>query len=112
MTVTEFRELVRKEFGSRLERATPASVRDFLDRMQLRLHQEAGEGAPYVLEGGGSAHTYEEIVTEFFSRALDYPAEQAFIMLWLLAFEQHFAMLEEEYARRYVTIFGEEGELS
>ncbi len=28
-------------------------------------------------------------------------------MLWLLAFEQHYAMLEEDYARRYVMIFGE-----
>ena len=106
MTIVEFRELVRQEFGLRLERATPATVRDFLDRMQVRLHQESGEGPPYVIgEDGG--HSYEEIVSEFFSRALDHPPEQAFIMLWLLAFEQHFAMLEEDYARRFVTIFGE-----
>jgi hypothetical protein len=97
---------VRQEFGLRLERATPATVRDFLDRMQVRLHQESGEGPPYVI-GEEGAHSYEEIVNEFFSRALDYPPEQAFIMLWLLAFEQHFAMLEEDYVRRFVTIFGE-----
>jgi hypothetical protein len=108
LTVAEFGELVRREFGERLERATPANVRDFLDRMQLRLHQEAGEGPPYVLEERASARSYEEIVTDFFSRALDYPVEQAFIMLWLLAFEQHFVMIEEEYARRFVTIFGED----
>jgi len=104
--IAEFRELVRQEFGPRLERATPASVREFLDRMQLRLHQEAGEGPPYVM-AEEPARSYEEIVSDFFSRALDYPPEQAFIMLWLLAFEQHFAMLEEDYARRFVTIFGE-----
>ena len=108
LTIAEFRELVRREFGERLERATPANVRDFLDRMQLRLHQEAREGPLYVLKETGQARSYEEIVTDFFSRALDYPLEQAFIMLWLLAFEQHFAMLEEEYARRFVTIFGED----
>lgn len=107
MTIGEFRELVRAEFGPDLERATPASVRDFLDRMQVRLHQESGEGAPYAIEAEERAQGYEEIVAEFFSRALDYPPEQAAIMLWLLAFEQHFAMLEEDYARRFVTIFGE-----
>ena len=110
MTLAEFRELVREEFGSRLERATPANVRDFLDRMQLRLHQDAQQGQPYVIEEECRASSYEEIVSSFFSRALDYPAEQSLIMLWLLAFEQHFAMLEEDYARRYVMIFGE-GEL-
>ncbi len=106
LTLTEFRELVKEEFGSHLERATPASVRDFLDRMQLRLHQESGETAPYAI-GGDSARSYEEIVTDFFARALDYPPDQAFMMLWMLAFEQHFAMLEEDYARRFITIFGE-----
>lgn len=108
MTLLEFRELVKGEFGGRLERATPANVRDFLDRMQYRLHQEAGEGPPYLVDEEGRPRSYEEIVLDFFSRALDYTPEQAFIMLWLLAFEQHFAMLEEEYARRYVTIFGED----
>lgn len=106
MTLTEFRDLVRQEFGPRLERATPASVREFLDRMQLRLHQESGEGPLYTIEAE-PARSYEEIVSDFFSRALDYPPDQAFIMLWLLAFEQHFAMLQEDYARRFVTIFGE-----
>jgi hypothetical protein len=28
-------------------------------------------------------------------------------LLWLLAFEQHFAMLEEDYCQRYLTLFGE-----
>ena len=107
MDIAEFRELVRAEFGPRLERATPASVRDFLDRMSLRLHEESGEGQPYVLDADEDARSYEEIVTDFFARTLDYPPEKAFIMLWLLAFEQHFAMVEEDYARRFVTIFGE-----
>ena len=107
MTLAEFRELVREEFGDRLERATPANVRDFLDRMQLRLHQDSGEPQTYVLDTEERAFSYEEIVSDFFSRALDYPPEQSLIMLWLLAFEQHFAMLEEDYARRYVMIFGE-----
>ena len=110
LTVAEFREIVRREFGPRLERATPASVREFLDRMQLRLHEESGEGPPYVVDEDEGARGYEEVVADFFSRALDYPPEQSVIMLWLLAFEQHFAMLEDDYARRFVTIFGEDDE--
>ena len=107
LSTAQLRDLVRKEFGERLERATPASVRDFLDHLQVRLHEESGEGAPYVIEGEDRAQSYEEIVSEFFSRALDYPPEQALIMIWLLAFEQHFAMLEEDYARRFIAIFGD-----
>ena len=107
MTIAEFRELVRQEFGPELERATPANVREFLDRMQVRLHEESGEGPTYAVDSDEESRSYEEIVTDFFSRALDYPPDQAFIMLWLLGFEQHFAMLEEDYARRFVTIFGE-----
>jgi len=106
--LTEFRQLVRQEFGPRLERATPASVRDFLDRVQVRLHRDSGEGPPYVIDEDEEARSYEEIVCAFFARVLDYPAEAALIRLWLLSFEQHFAMLEEDYARRFVTIFGED----
>ncbi len=109
MTITlgELRDLVREEFGARLERATPASVRDFLDRLQVRLHRESGEAPPYVLEGEDHARSYEEIVTEFFSRVLDYPPEQAAVMLWLLSFEQHFAIMEDDYAQRSRSLFGE-----
>lgn len=107
MRLAELRELVRQEFGPRLERATPASVREFLDRLQVRLHAESGEGPPYVIEVDEQARSYEEIVADFFSRALDYEPEQAAIMLWLLAFEQHFAMLEDDYSQRHLTIFGE-----
>lgn len=107
LTLEEFRELVRREFGPRLERATPASVREFLDRLQVRMHRESGEGDPYILDGADRARSFEEIVAEFFSRVLDYPPEQAAIMLWLLAFEQHFATLQEDYSRRSLSLFGE-----
>jgi hypothetical protein len=107
LTLDEFRELVRKEFGPQLERATPASVREFLDRLQVRLHRESGEGPPYTLDADDRARSFEEIVADFFSRVLDYPPDQAVIMLWLLAFEQHFATLEEDYSRRSLSLFGE-----
>jgi hypothetical protein len=71
------------------------------------MHKESGEGSPYTLDGEEPARSYEEIVAHFFSRVLDYPADRAVIMLWLLAFEQHFAMLEEDYSRRSLSLFGE-----
>lgn len=107
LTLAEFRELVRKEFGPRLERATPASVREFLDGLQVRMHKESGEGPPYTLDDEDRGRSYEEIIADFFSRVLDYSPEQAVIVLWLLAFEQHFAMLEDDYSRRSLSLFGE-----
>jgi hypothetical protein len=107
LSTAQLRDLVRKEFGERLERATPASVRDFLDHLQVRLHEESGEGAPYVIEGEDRAQSYEEIVSEFFSRVLDYDPDKAVVLLWLLAFEQHFNMVEEEYLQRSLTLFGD-----
>jgi hypothetical protein len=107
LTIAQLRDLVREEFGERLERATPASVRDFLDRLQLRLHQESGEEPPYLIEGEDKARSYEEIVSEFFSRVLDYDPQKALVLLWLLAFEQHFNMVEEDYLQRSLTLFGD-----
>jgi hypothetical protein len=107
VTIAELRELARRELGPDFERATPASVRDFLDRLRVRLHEESGEGPPYVIEGEERARSYEEIVAGFFSRILDRDPEQAAVALWMLAFEQHFAMLEEDYTERYLTLFGD-----
>jgi len=107
LTVTELRDLVREEFGERLERATPATVRDFLDGLQVRIHDESGEKSPYVIEGEPTAHSYEEIVAEFFARVLDYPPDKGVVLLWLLAFEQHFNMMEEDYVQRALSLFGE-----
>jgi hypothetical protein len=107
VTIAELRDLARREFGEHLERATPASVRDFLDRLRVRLHEESGEGPLYVVDTAEGARSYEEIVADFFSRVLDQDPERATVMLWLLAFEQHFAMLEEDYTDRYLTLFGD-----
>lgn len=107
LTVAELREMVRREFGERLERATPATVRDFLDRIQVQIHEESGESQPYVIEEEQRARSYEEIIADFFSRVLDYAPEKAVILLWLLAFEQHFSTIEEDYVQRALTLFGE-----
>lgn len=106
LSLSELREMVRREFGPKLERATPATVREFLDRLQVRFHEESGEGSPYVLSEE-PARSFEEILGDFFSRVLDYEPEQAAVALWLLAFEQHYSSLEDTYSDRYLSLFGE-----
>ena len=106
MTLAEFREIIFAEFGDRLERATPAGARDFLDRIQQVLHEESGARKPYPIEE--TASSYEQVFSDFFARALRMPPERALILLWLLAFEQHFVQLGEEYDRRFTSLFGRE----
>jgi hypothetical protein len=112
----EFREEVRREFGDRLQRATPANVQDFLARMQSQLFLDTGKG-DQGFELNETASDYNEIVTQFFARVLQAKPEQleeALMMLWLVGFELHFARLEEEYADRFAAMFheGEEDEES
>jgi hypothetical protein len=38
---------------------------------------------------------------------LDYDQEKAVVLLWLLAFEQHFSMMEEDYLQRSLMLFGD-----
>jgi hypothetical protein len=106
VTLTEFRQIVFAEFGDQLERATPAGVRDFLDRIQQLLHTESGERKPYLIEE--SASSYEQVFSDFFARTLRMPPERAVVLLWLLAFEQHFVELGEDYERRLASLFGPE----
>jgi len=96
LKIHEFRERVRSEFGPRLERATPASARDFLVQMQTEVFggEPAREPRPVVMNE--SARSYDEVFSDFFNRVLELPAEQAVILLWLLAFELHFARVEEQ----------------
>ena len=106
MTLAQFREMVFAEFGEDLERATPAGARDFLDRIQHLLHEESGAQKPYLIEE--TASSYEEVFSGFFARALSMSPERAVILLWLLAFEQHFVELGEEYQQRLSSLFGRE----
>ena len=96
MDLSEFRQRVRHEFGTRLERATPASVRDFLVQMQTEVFaaEPAKEHRPVVMNE--RARSYDEVFSDFFNRVLELPVEQAVILLWLLAFELHFARVEEQ----------------
>jgi hypothetical protein len=102
LKIEEFRSAIKKEFGSHLEHATPANVREFLDKMQddvfhgqLRTPIELNE----------TKTTYEEILRDFFARVLDFPRDEALIMLWTMAFDLSFTSLELHLADRFETLF-------
>ncbi len=106
MKIEEFRRAIKREFGNNLENATPANVRDFLDRM----HQDVFHGtlrAPIVINEPKT--TYEEILKDFFARVLDFPKDEALVMLWTMAFDLSFSALEHHLADRFESLFGENG---
>jgi len=104
--INEFKELVKREFGEHLRHATPANVREFLDRLQAE-HFQSHLAERIVLDGDEPATSYEEIIKDFFSRILDQPDEDAFITLWTLALDMSFAAVESQFADRFTTLFRE-----
>ena len=104
MEVQEFRTLVSQEFGSRLGHATPGNVREFLDRMHGDVLGPRLTGR-IVLEE--QASTYEDVIKDFFARMLELPAEEAVVLLWLLAFDFAFSAIELQHAEKFDTLFGE-----
>lgn len=103
----EFRQAVCKEFGRNLEKATPANVREFLERNQVSLFQRR-EAERFILNEPKT--TYEEILKDFFMGVLERPSDEALIMLWTLAFEMSFFNIEQHAAERLQSLFGEYGE--
>src|ERR1043165_5932600 len=102
MTVDEFKTAVLREFGPHLEHATPANVREFLDKLQQDGLQKR---PPERIELNESRTTYEGILKDFFARVLDFPRDQALILLWTLAFELSFSTLEYHLADQFETLF-------
>jgi hypothetical protein len=99
-----FRKAVWKEFGHNLEKATPANVRDFLDRHQDELFS-GNSGQRFVLNE--PKITYEEILKDFFVRVLERPSDEALILLWTLAFEMSFFNIEQHAAERLQSLFSD-----
>lgn len=86
MDLKAFRAQVLATFGEDLHRASPASVRDFLDHLsQESPHDERREGGRFVIDE--TARSYEEVMRTFFARVLDLAPEQAVIQLWTVALE-------------------------
>jgi len=104
LTIEEFRAAIKREFGNNLEHATPANVRHFLDEMSMRVLQDR---LFQRFELSESKTTYEEILRDFFVRVLDRPKDEAVILLWTMAFELAFSMLEVDLAERLGGLFGD-----
>jgi hypothetical protein len=102
MTLDEFRERVRQQFGPNMERTTPQNVREFLDQMQQDL-DETPPGGPFELAEGESS--YEGILRTFFSEILAAPRDQAVIQLWMLALELAFADLRDTIEEEISPLF-------
>ena len=108
MSPGEFRDKVRRTFGTDLHRASPATVRDFLDHLQV----EIPDAAPTTMEDGShrfvideSARSYEEVMRTFFNRVLDLPEDEAVIMLWTVAFDLAYAVIESHDSDRIGQLF-------
>ncbi len=103
--VSEFRSAVLSEFGKGLEKATPANVRQFLDRFQEgRFQSKPNKGS---IELNETKTTYEEILKDFFVKVLEKPSDEALILLWTLAFELSFFQIEQHAAERLQALFSD-----
>lgn len=102
MKIEEFRDLVTSEFGPGLKHATPANVREFLDRMQGEVFQSRPIDRIIINE---SATSYEEVIKDFFTRILNSPRDEALVALWALALDLSFAAIEYQYAERFANLF-------
>lgn len=102
MKLEEFRKIVRQEFGEGLKHATPANVRDFLDRVQAGVLPDS---APYRIVIDEPCNSYEEIIKDFFTQILEMPPDEAVVALWTLALDLAFASIESQYNERFATLF-------
>lgn len=102
MNVNDFKCLVQSEFGQGLKNATPANVREFLDRMHDDVFQNRTTDRIILNE---TATTYEEVIKDFFSKILDSPREEAIVALWSLALDLSFAAIEYQYSERFENLF-------
>jgi hypothetical protein len=102
LTLQEFRNLVRREFGGDLRYMTPANARDFLDRVQTQVDAAPGQRV-HLNE---TELTYEGIVRDFLGEALDMPADQAVIYLWVFCLELATASISEVEEEKFQRLFG------
>ena len=102
MRLEEFRELVKHEFGANLKHATPANVREFVDRLESEILPNKVANRIVIDE---HCNSYEEVIQDFFSKILELPPEQAMVALWTLALDLAFSAIESDYADRFASLF-------
>ena len=99
----EFRKLVKSEFGDDLKHATPANVREFVDRLQQS--DKIMERVPARIVIDEPCNSYEEVIKDFFSQILELPPDEAMVALWTLALDLAFATIESQYSERFASLF-------
>lgn len=102
MKIDEFRKLVKVEFGDGLKHATPANVREFLDRMETDVMPEKFANRIVIDE---PCNSYEEVIRDFFSQILEMPPEEAIVALWTLSIYLAFSAIESQYAEKFASLF-------
>lgn len=102
MKLEEFRQLVKAEFGDGLKHATPANVREFLDRLQ---DDKIIRRAAHRLVVDDPCNSPEEVFKDFFAQVLKLAPEEAVVALWTLALDLSFAMIESQYSDKLASLF-------
>ncbi len=111
MRLSELKERVRLAFGDKMQHATPANVRDFLDGFQVEMwreekpHHTAYPGGPYEIFSEPESISYETIIQQFFAKVLVADDEQALLLLWLLALDLAYSGIEQVQSDRLDRLF-------
>jgi hypothetical protein len=121
MTISEFKSRVISEFGEGLIHATPANVREFLDKLQLEMYKaERAEqtkltgdpNSPYIIPdtpfAPGGMPSWESTIRDFFAKTLDMDSDRAFILIWILALDMAYSGIEEIHASSMERLFKDE----
>lgn len=104
MRLEEFRERVFGEFGPQLERATPENVRLFLAALDLEGLSRTSYRS-LDLDAQESV-TLEGAIRSYFAKVLYEDPEAAVVVLWSLAFELFFSIIEVDAQERFRKLFG------
>lgn len=108
MKLSDLRERALQAFGPGLQNATPANVREFVDAIHTETHAKR-KGERYEMTEEKLA-SYEDILKDFFARALELPTDEAAGILWQVGLELAFALIEQENAERLDPLFRNLGE--
>lgn len=103
MDTDEFKRRVQSAFGTDLHRASPATVREFLDGLDVTVPLTLRGDSRIVIEE--TARTYEEVMRTFFARVLDLPSERAAQLLFVVALDLCYAVVESHDADRIGHLF-------
>ena len=103
MNKDEFKRQVEKAFGADLHRASPATVREFLDGLDVVVPLTLRGDSRIVIEE--TAKSYEEVMRTFFTRVLTEPSDRAAQLLFVVALDLCYSVIESHDADRIGHLF-------